>query len=64
MEFAFMGGSMGSVVGRKVARAAERALEERVPLIIISCSGGARMQEGMMSLMQMINDGCSPGPAV
>jgi len=59
-----MGGSMGSVVGRKVARAAERALEERVPLIIISCSGGARMQEGMMSLMQMINDGCSPGPAV
>lgn len=54
MEFGFMGGSMGSVVGEKVARAAERAVEEKVPLIIVSCSGGARMQEGMMSLMQMI----------
>lgn len=54
MEFGFMGGSMGSVVGEKVARAAERAMEEKVPLIIVSCSGGARMQEGMMSLMQMI----------
>ncbi|MGB9835950.1 MAG: acetyl-CoA carboxylase, carboxyltransferase subunit beta [Candidatus Saccharicenans sp.] len=54
MEFGFMGGSMGSVVGEKVARAAERAIEERLPLIIVSCSGGARMQEGMMSLMQMI----------
>ncbi len=54
MEFSFMGGSMGSVVGEKVARAAERAVEEKVPLIIVSCSGGARMQEGMMSLMQMI----------
>ncbi|MBC7361809.1 MAG: acetyl-CoA carboxylase carboxyltransferase subunit beta [Candidatus Aminicenantes bacterium] len=54
MEFGFMGGSMGSVVGEKVARAAERAIQERLPLIIISCSGGARMQEGMMSLMQMI----------
>lgn len=54
MDFGFMGGSMGSVVGEKVARAAERAVEERLPLIIVSCSGGARMQEGMMSLMQMI----------
>ncbi|MBC7349452.1 MAG: acetyl-CoA carboxylase carboxyltransferase subunit beta [Candidatus Aminicenantes bacterium] len=54
MEFSFMGGSMGSVVGEKVARAAERAVEEKLPLIIVSCSGGARMQEGMMSLMQMI----------
>ncbi len=54
MEFGFMGGSMGSVVGEKVARAAEKAVEEKLPLIIVSCSGGARMQEGMMSLMQMI----------
>ncbi|MGB9907308.1 MAG: acetyl-CoA carboxylase, carboxyltransferase subunit beta [Candidatus Saccharicenans sp.] len=54
MEFGFMGGSMGSVVGEKVTRAAERAVEEKLPLIIVSCSGGARMQEGMMSLMQMI----------
>ena len=54
LEFSFMGGSMGSVVGEKVARAAERAVEEKLPLIIVSCSGGARMQEGMMSLMQMI----------
>ncbi len=53
MEYAFMGGSMGSVVGEKVSRAAERALEERRPLIVISCSGGARMQEGILSLMQM-----------
>ncbi len=53
MEYAFMGGSMGSVVGEKVTRCAERALEERIPLIIVSCSGGARMQEGALSLMQM-----------
>jgi acetyl-CoA carboxylase carboxyl transferase subunit beta len=53
MEYRFMGGSMGSVVGEKVTRCAERALEERVPLIVISCSGGARMQEGTLSLMQM-----------
>ncbi len=53
MEYGFMGGSMGSVVGEKVARAAERALEERRPLVIISASGGARMQEGVLSLMQM-----------
>lgn len=53
MEFSFMGGSMGSVVGEKVARAAERAIQERRGLIIISRSGGARMQEGAVSLMQL-----------
>jgi acetyl-CoA carboxylase carboxyl transferase subunit beta len=53
MEYGFMGGSMGSAVGEKVTRAIERALDERIPLIIISCSGGARMQEGALSLMQM-----------
>ncbi len=53
MEFFFMGGSMGSVVGEKVTRAAERAVTERKPLIIVSTSGGARMQEGILSLMQM-----------
>jgi acetyl-CoA carboxylase carboxyl transferase subunit beta len=53
MDFSFMGGSMGSVVGEKVSRAAERASEKRQPLIIVSSSGGARMQEGIFSLMQM-----------
>jgi acetyl-CoA carboxylase carboxyl transferase subunit beta len=53
MEYGFMGGSMGSVVGEKVTRCAERALDERAPLIVLSCSGGARMQEGALSLMQM-----------
>lgn len=53
MDFSFMGGSMGSVVGEKITRAAERALEKREPLVTISSSGGARMQEGMFSLMQM-----------
>jgi len=53
MEYAFMGGSMGSVVGEKITRGAERALELHAPLIVISCSGGARMQEGILSLMQM-----------
>ena len=53
MNFAFIGGSMGSVVGEKIARAIERAIEREIPLIIISCSGGARMQEGILSLMQM-----------
>ncbi len=52
-EFGFLGGSMGSVVGEKIARAAERSIEKRQPLIIVSCSGGARMQESMLSLMQM-----------
>jgi acetyl-CoA carboxylase carboxyl transferase subunit beta len=53
MDFAFIGGSMGSVVGEKVARAAERALKLRSPLIVISSSGGARMMEGALSLMQL-----------
>jgi len=53
MDFAFMGGSMGSVVGEKVMRAAELALERKMPLITVSSSGGARMQEGIFSLMQM-----------
>jgi len=53
-DFFFMGGSMGSVVGEKITRGAERALEERIPFFTISCSGGARMQEGMYSLMQLV----------
>lgn len=53
MEYAFIGGSMGVVVGEKVTRAVERSIEERKPLIVISCSGGARMMEGTLSLMQM-----------
>ncbi|HKQ97653.1 MAG TPA: acetyl-CoA carboxylase, carboxyltransferase subunit beta [Candidatus Polarisedimenticolia bacterium] len=53
MEYGFMGGSMGSAVGEKVTRAIERAIEEKIPLVVISCSGGARMQEGALSLMQM-----------
>lgn len=52
-EFSFMGGSMGSVVGEKFARAAELALAERIPLVCFSASGGARMQEALFSLMQM-----------
>ncbi|HEX5825496.1 MAG TPA: acetyl-CoA carboxylase, carboxyltransferase subunit beta, partial [Candidatus Limnocylindrales bacterium] len=54
MDFGFMGGSMGAVVGEKVSRAAEHALAERIPLIIVSASGGARMQEGTLSLMQLV----------
>jgi acetyl-CoA carboxylase carboxyl transferase subunit beta len=53
MDFSFMGGSMGSVVGEKVSRTAERSFEKKQPLIIVSSSGGARMQEGIFSLMQM-----------
>jgi acetyl-CoA carboxylase carboxyl transferase subunit beta len=53
MEYAFMGGSMGSVVGEKITLAVERAVDKKEPLIIVSCSGGARMQEGILSLMQM-----------
>ncbi|MBI5453273.1 MAG: acetyl-CoA carboxylase carboxyltransferase subunit beta [Deltaproteobacteria bacterium] len=52
-EFSFMGGSMGSVVGEKIARAVERAIEERCGVVIFSSSGGARMQESILSLMQM-----------
>ncbi len=53
MDFAYIGGSMGSVVGEKIARSIERAIDGNMPLIISSCSGGARMQEGILSLMQM-----------
>ena len=52
-EFSFMGGSMGVVVGEKITRSIERAIKNQTPLIILSCSGGARMQEGILSLMQM-----------
>ena len=53
MEYGFIGGSMGVVVGEKITRAIERAIQERLPVIIVSCSGGARMMEGALSLMQM-----------
>jgi acetyl-CoA carboxylase carboxyl transferase subunit beta len=53
MEYNFIGGSMGSVVGEKITRAVERSSKENRPLIVVSCSGGARMQEGALSLMQM-----------
>jgi acetyl-CoA carboxylase carboxyl transferase subunit beta len=53
MDFAFMGGSMGSVVGEKFARACESAVEQGVPLVSVSASGGARMQEGILALMQL-----------
>jgi acetyl-CoA carboxylase carboxyl transferase subunit beta len=54
MDFGFIGGSMGAVVGEKVTRAAEAALEQRIPLIIVAMSGGARMQEGTFALMQLV----------
>jgi len=53
MEYNFIGGSMGSVVGEKITRAVERSSKEDRPLVVVSCSGGARMQEGALSLMQM-----------
>ena len=53
MEFSFIGGSMGAVVGEKVTRGIELALETRQPLVVVSCSGGARMMEGTISLMQL-----------
>ncbi len=53
LDYRFMGGSMGSVVGEKVTRAAEEAIRRHVPLVVVSASGGARMQEGVLSLMQM-----------
>jgi acetyl-CoA carboxylase carboxyl transferase subunit beta len=53
LDFRFMGGSMGTVVGEKVTRTFELALTERIPAIVVSCSGGARMHEGALSLMQM-----------
>jgi acetyl-CoA carboxylase carboxyl transferase beta subunit len=59
MDFAFMGGSMGSVVGEKFARACESAAESRVPLVSVTSSGGARMQEGILSLMQLPKTVCA-----
>jgi acetyl-CoA carboxylase carboxyl transferase subunit beta len=53
MEYGFIGGSMGVVVGEKITRAIERAISGRLPVVIVSCSGGARMMEGALSLMQM-----------
>lgn len=53
MDFRFRGGSMGSVVGEKISRLLEKAVEERLPSVVVTSSGGARMQEGMLSLMQM-----------
>lgn len=53
MDFNFMGGSMGSVVGEKITRAVERAIEMKTPVVVVSTSGGARMHEGILSLMQM-----------
>ena len=61
MDFSFMGGSMGSVVGEKIARLIELAVEEKIPVIILSASGGARMQEGIMSLMQMAKTSAALG---
>src|SRR3989442_10256112 len=52
MEFQFIGGSMGAVVGEKIARAIDRCIEQKLPLVVVSCSGGARMMEGAISLMQ------------
>jgi acetyl-CoA carboxylase carboxyl transferase subunit beta len=53
MEYSFIGGSMGSVVGEKITRSIERAIDSNAAVVVISCSGGARMQEGALSLMQM-----------
>jgi acetyl-CoA carboxylase carboxyl transferase subunit beta len=53
MEYGFIGGSMGVVVGEKITRAIERAIELHLPIVVVSCSGGARMMEGALSLMQM-----------
>jgi acetyl-CoA carboxylase carboxyl transferase subunit beta len=53
MEFQFIGGSMGAVVGEKVTRAIDRCIAKKLPLVVVSCSGGARMMEGAISLMQM-----------
>jgi acetyl-CoA carboxylase carboxyl transferase subunit beta len=60
-HFGFMGGSMGSVVGEKLVIAADRALHDRIPLIIVTASGGARMQEGIFSLMQMAKTAAAVG---
>jgi acetyl-CoA carboxylase carboxyl transferase subunit beta len=59
MDFSFMGGSMGSVVGEKLSRAVDSAVERRVPLVSVTASGGARMQEGILSLMQLPKTVCA-----
>jgi acetyl-CoA carboxylase carboxyl transferase subunit beta len=59
MDFAFMGGSMGSTVGEKFARACDRAASRQVPLVCVTASGGARMQEGILSLMQLPKTVCA-----
>src|SRR5206468_12403338 len=59
MEFGFMGGSMGRIVGEKFARACESAAERSVPLVAVTASGGARMQEGILSLMQLPKTVCA-----
>ena len=61
LDFAFMGGSMGAATGDKITRAIERATASRLPVIIVSSSGGARMQEGMLSLMQMAKTAAAIG---
>ena len=60
-DFAFLGGSMGSVVGEKLARLVERAVDKHLPVVIVSASGGARMQEGILSLMQMAKTAAALG---
>ena len=60
-DFSFMGGSMGSVVGEKITRAIERAIEQKTPAVIVSASGGARMQESILSLMQMAKTSAALG---
>ncbi len=59
MDFHFMGGSMGVVTGEKIAKAMDLGLEKKIPVIVVSCSGGARMQEGILSLMQMAKTSAS-----
>jgi acetyl-CoA carboxylase carboxyl transferase subunit beta len=61
MDFSFLGGSMGSVVGEKIVKAAELALEKKIPFITVASSGGARMQEGIFSLMQMAKTSAAIG---
>jgi acetyl-CoA carboxylase carboxyl transferase subunit beta len=61
MDFSFMGGSMGSVVGEKFTRMVEKAIERKIPVIVVSTSGGARMQESIMSLMQMAKTSAALG---
>jgi acetyl-CoA carboxylase carboxyl transferase subunit beta len=61
MDFRFIGGSMGTIVGEKITRAIEMAADERLPLLICSASGGARMQEGLLSLMQMAKTSAALG---